>query len=154
MSTLSLSTRYSLGIYTALVGYFFLMKLLGLEEFTEFRLFNFFIVMGGLFLVVKESMSKNPKSYMQNLFLAIKTSTKTMFLVSISLLVYLSWINPGYMEILENSLVWGRNLSVQQVVLAILIEGISSTYVLSFIIMQYMKNWTAERNDIISKTLF
>jgi hypothetical protein len=146
MPSTSITIRYSLGIYAGLILYFFIMKLLGLEQVTELRLFNFFIVLGGIYMLLKRNMEYNSTSYFQNLFLGFRTAALAIVMVSISLFVYLKAINPSFMAVLENSMVWGNHLTVFKVTLVIAIEGIASSFLLTYMVMQYMKNYNSTSN--------
>ena len=141
MNNIKLSLKYALGIYGALVAYFFIMKLAGLEHVTELRLFNFFIVLGGLYLLLKENMTKNTSNYFQNLFLGFRTAGLAIVMTVLSLFIYLEAIDPSFMNVLESSMVWGNDLTMFQVSLTIGIEGIASSYLLTYMVMQYMKNF-------------
>lgn len=141
MKKVSLSLRYAVGIYAMLVTYFFSMALLGLEEVTELRLFNFFIVMGGIYLLLRKNMQENSSNYFRNMFLGFQTGATAIALTAISLFIYLKVINPSFIEVMEHSMVWGNHLSVFQVTIAIAIEGIASCLLLTYMVMQYMKNF-------------
>lgn len=143
MPTTSISFRYSIGIYLSLIAYFFIMKILGLEHVTELRLFNFFIVLGGIYLLIKRNMEQNGMRYFQNLFLGFRTGATAIVLTAVSLFFYLKIIDPSFMEVLETSMIWGNQLSPFQVTLAIAIEGVASSFLLTYMVMQYMKNWSS-----------
>jgi hypothetical protein len=141
MNNMKMSLRYALGIYGTLVTYFFSMKLLGIGEITQLRLFNFFIVMGGIYLLLRRNMKENNDNYFQNLFLGFRTGAMAIVLTVVSLFVYLKAINPAFIEVMEHSMIWGNHLSVFQVTVAIGIEGIASSFLLTYMVMQYMKNF-------------
>jgi hypothetical protein len=141
MNNMKMSLRYALGIYGTLVTYFFSMKLLGIGEITQLRLFNFFIVMGGIYLLLRRNMKENNDNYFQNLFLGFRTAAMAIVLTVVSLFVYLKAINPAFIEVMEHSMIWGNHLSVFQVTVAIGIEGIASSFLLTYMVMQYMKNF-------------
>lgn len=144
MKNTKLTLKYALGIYGALIAYFFIMKIAGLEHFTQMRLFNFFIVLGGLYLLLRENMRNNTSNYFQNLFLGFRTAGLTIILTVVSLFIYLKAIDPSFMNVLESSMVWGNELTMFQVCLTIGIEGIASSYLLTYMVMQYMKNFNEE----------
>ncbi|MDX5429030.1 MAG: hypothetical protein LPK46_11215 [Bacteroidota bacterium] len=143
MTTRKLSLRFALFIYLGIVVFFLIMKVLGLESFTELRVFNFVIVLYGLYFLVRKNMDIHGTDYFENLFLAFRTSALSILFTIISLILYLSWIDPAFMRVLEDSLLWGRDLSVIQVAMAIGVEGLASSFILAFMVMQYMKNYIA-----------
>lgn len=142
----NLILKYSLGMYAGLVGYFFMMRFFGMYEVVELRLFNLFIVIAGLYLLLKENMDHGYKGYLHNIFLGFKTISITMILIAISLLVYLQFINPGFKAFLADAMLWGRNLSMAQIALAITIEGISSGFIITFMAMQYLKDYAGKKS--------
>ena len=132
--------RYSIGMFIGLIAYFFLIKILGFEDITQLRLFNFIIMLVGLHRLIKRNMSQFSTSYFGNLFLAFRTAALTIVMVIVSLFIYLNWIDPSFLLVLEDSLGWGNNLGLIQVLAAVTIEGMASSFLLSYIIMQYMKS--------------
>ena len=133
--------RYAFGMYLSLVVYFFLIKILGFEMVTELRLFNFIIMLIGLHRLIKTNMALNTTSYFSNLFLGFRAAALTIVMIIVSLFVYVTWIDPSFLVVLEHSLGWGKNLEVPQILAAIAIEGLSSSFLLSYIIMQFMKSY-------------
>lgn len=130
----------ALKIYIGIVIYFFLMKILGLEDMTELRLLNFLIVVWGVNSAIKQNLFKNHNnSYLTNLSIGFSTSFFSVLAIVFSLIFYITFINVNLLYIMENSHIWGRNLSLGKVVFAILIEGLASSVICTFIMMQYWK---------------
>ena len=132
--------KYAAGMYIALVAYFFIIKVLGFEMITELRLFNFIIMLAGLYQLIKSNMTLNTIDYFNNLFLGFRAAALTILMIIVSLFVYITWIDSTFLLVLEHSLGWGKNLGIGQILAAITIEGLSSSFLLSYIIMQYMKS--------------
>jgi len=116
------------------------MKLLGLENISELRALNFLIVVWGINASVKKNIiENNDNTYLTNLFVAFSTSFFAVLAVALSLIFYITFIDYELIHVMENSSFWGNNLSLGLVVFAILIEGLASSVICSFIIMQYWK---------------
>jgi len=129
-------------IFAGIVLFFFLMKLFGLDEFTELRLLNFIFVFWGINSAIKKNIFKNGNNnYLENLSLGFRTSFLAILLLIFSLTIYLFYINPSFIHVMENSKIWGNNLTPPLIAFAIFIEGISSSLVCTFILMQYWKNY-------------
>ena len=127
-------------IYLGIVLFFFLMKLLKLEHYTEFRLLNFIFVLWGINSAIKKNILKNNhNNYFENLYVGFSTSFLAMILLSFSLIIYLSYINPSFIQVIENLKIWGNHLTIPLITFAIFIEGISSSLICTFILMQYWK---------------
>lgn len=128
-------------IFVSIVLFFFFMKLLELDHLTELRLLNFIFVFWGVNSAIKKNFLENQNSaYLQNLFIGFFTSCAAVIMTSISLTVYLFYIEPSFIEVLENSTIWGDSLTPPLMSFAIMIEGVASSMICTFIVMQYWKN--------------
>jgi hypothetical protein len=135
----------ALKIVLGVILYFFAMKLLGLESTSELRFLNFIFVAWGINSSIKSNIKKNQDTlYISNLFIGVSTSIIAMGIILIGLIMYVSLINTGFISTLEDLHLWGKNLSIPFIVFAIIIEGIASAVIFSFIIMQYWKNHSTQ----------
>lgn len=133
--------KNALKIYLGVVLFFFLMKLLGLDDITELRVLNFGFVFWGVNSVIKENIFKNNNTnYLQNLFLGLFTSLASVFFILISFTIYLHYIEPSFIQVVEDSTLWGNDLTPTLIAVAIFMEGMASSVVCSFIVMQFWKN--------------
>ncbi|MDT8418565.1 MAG: hypothetical protein RQ864_12230 [Lutibacter sp.] len=129
-------------IYFGIVLFFFLMKFLNLEQITEFRLLNFIFVFWGSNNAIKKNIFTNHENdYVKNLYVGFATSFLAIILLGLSLNIYLSFIDPTLISTIENLKIWGSNLNPILITFAILIEGISSSLICTFILMQYWKKY-------------
>lgn len=137
--------KNALKIVLGIVLYFFAMKLMGLENISELRFLNFLFVVWGINSAIKSNIHKNQDTfYISNLFIGVATSILAVGIILIGLITYVSIIEPGFITVLEHSFLWGSNLSLPLIVFAIAIEGIASSVICSFILMQYWKNYKIE----------
>lgn len=142
MDTSKIIINNALKIFIGIVVYFFLMKILGLENVTELRLFNFIIVVWGINSAIKQNLYRNHNNtYLTNLSIGFSTSFFAVLAVAFSLIFYITFINYELIHVMENSSVWGKNLSLGKIVFAILIEGLASSVICTFVIMQYWKKY-------------
>jgi hypothetical protein len=142
MTSSKIIINNALLIFGGILGFFLLMKILGLENVSELRFLNFGFVLWGINRAIKTNMDTNKESlYLNNFSVGIGTSVLAVGLSIIGLIIYVDFINPGFMAVLENSAFWGQNLSLGLVVFALAIEGIASSVICSFILMQYYKNY-------------
>ncbi len=140
MDTSKIIIRSTIKIYLGIIIYFFLMKLLGLENISELRVLNFLIVVWGVNSSVKKNIiENNDNEYLTNLSIAFSTSFFAILAIAFSLVFYITFINYNLIHVMENSSLWGNDLSLGHVVFIILIEGLASSIICSFIIMQYWK---------------
>lgn len=128
--------------YVLIVVYFFVMKIFGLDEIVELRSLNFLFVIWGVNATVKEIILNNKNSdYLSNFGQGIATSLIAVGMTVISLIVYIGFIDSELLQLMENSLVWGNQLSLAEVIFAIAVEGAASSVICSLIVMQYWKNY-------------
>ena len=149
MGTNKIIIKNSLKIVLGIVVYFFLMKLLGLESVSQLRFLNFLFVVWGINTAIKNNILKNKDTfYISNLFIGVATSIMAVAIVLVCLITYVSVIEPEFISVLESSFLWGSNLSLPLIIFAITIEGIASSVICSFILMQYWKNYKVDNYAI------
>lgn len=133
------SLKYALYIFIGLIFYFGLMKLLGLHQVAELRIFNFIFVAIGVYTCIKNNMSLGNTSYLQNLILGFITAAIAIILFTFSVLIYLHFIDPDFVNELMGNRTWYTGPNPSYVALAIFSEGIASSFIISFASMQYLK---------------
>lgn len=142
MSTNKIILTNALLIYSFIIVFFLLMKILGLDNVSELRFINFLFVLWGINRAIKTNINyNNENSYFNNFYIGIITSVIGVGLTIFGLIIYVSFIEANFMIVLENSSFWGNKLSLIMVVFALAIEGIASSVICSFILMQYYKNY-------------
>ena len=142
MSSTKIIINNALLIFTGIVGFFLLMKILGLDHVSELRFLNFAFVLWGINNAIKTNINANKESlYFNNFAVGIGTSIVAVGFTIIGLIFYVAFINPSLINILEDTGFWGQNLSLGLIVFALAIEGIASSVICSFILMQYYKNY-------------
>lgn len=141
MSSTKIIINNALLIFGGIVGFFFLMKIFGLDNISELRLLNFVFVLWGINRAIKTNINVNKETfYLNNLSVGIGTSILAVGLTVLGLIIYVDYIDNSFLSVLEDSFFWGSNLTLPLVVFALLIEGVASSVICSFILMQYYKN--------------
>jgi hypothetical protein len=127
-------------------GFFFLCKAFGLEENPFLRFLNLVFVLVGIREAVKTNVFKNKEtSYAQNAGVAFGTSILGVLLSTIGVVIYIEFINPDFLEAMNNSFLIGGNLSIYELAFTLVIEGLASSVVGSLIVMQFYKNHNKEQ---------
>jgi hypothetical protein len=122
------------------------MKISGLEGNSELRFLNFVFVFWGINNAIKSNIIHNGETlYVRNLAIGIGTSALAVGISVVGLIIYVSFINPAFIEIIQESFLWAGNVTLPLLVFALLIEGIASSVISSFILMQYYKNYSPQR---------
>lgn len=141
MSKTKIIFKHAMLITLLIGGFFFLSKLIGQENNPYLRFLNIVFVIVGIRQAIKTSIEKNNETnYATNYGIAIGTSALGVIFSTIGVLIYVSLINPNFLNKLNNSFLIGGNLSVYELVFTLIIEGLASSIVGSLIIMQYFKN--------------
>lgn len=140
----------ALFIFAGIVGFFFLMKILGLDHVSELRFLNFAFVLWGINKAIKANIKTNKEtSYFLNFLIGTGTSILAVGLTILGLIIYVSFIDGDFLTILEDSSFWGKNLSLPLVIFALAIEGIASSVTCAFVLMQYYKNHKVSETVIV-----
>ncbi len=142
---------YALFTGAALIAYFLIMKLFGLETNFYLRIFNFVIMTGGIYFLYRNTFHRGENEhvgYLQGLMLGAKLTTIAVVLFMVFLGIYIKFIDPGFMTVLDDTGIWSvDNVSLTQTMLGILIEGLASGYIISFVLMQFFKSSIPSRDS-------
>lgn len=132
---------YSAFINLGLIAYFFLLKLLGMDTIFELRYFNAVIVFFGLYSVIKKALNSAPDNYyLTGLATGFLTTITTVVSITLFLFFYTTFVDPNLIDLLAQSGIFSAKLTPFILSLIILVEGIASGLIFSFILMQYMRS--------------
>ncbi|WP_310556103.1 hypothetical protein [Flavobacterium sp.] len=141
---MSLSKEFNNGIliFISIGIYFLLMELLGLSDVFYLRLLNIFIVIYFLNKTIKSNFNEGKTEYLDNLISGTLTSLIGVVLSVVGLLIYISMKGGDeYMKKLSaNFLFGGGEPSMNQYCIGLLFEGIASSIIITFTLMQYWKD--------------
>lgn len=141
------NTGIRVGFYTLLgfIGYFLLMKLLGLTHITELRYLNFFILLSGILYGYKQYQKDNGKiPFLSGFGLGMMITGISVVLFSAFLFIYFSGIDPHLLATLKSSApaMVSEYLTPSLAALSVLFEGLSSGLIMNFVLIQYYKSTT------------
>ncbi len=136
------SINYGLRTAVGLIAYFLIMKLLGFETNFFLRVFNFFILIGGTYLMFRSAVaSGKPFTYLEGLAFGFTLTITAVITFILFMALYTGIFDPNFVTVLESSGMWGSQLTLQQAAFAIFIEGMASGAIISFSWMQYFKKY-------------
>jgi len=129
-------------IFILLASYFLTVDIFGLSDSLLLRMFNVVIVYFGVNRCIKNRIRDGNNTYLGCLGGGVLTSFIGVSLSIIGLAVYIVvFRGPEYISELAPSVISGNGAhSVFQFCVALLVEGLASSIVLSFILMQKWKN--------------
>jgi len=140
MSQRKIIIKNALLIVLMISGFFFLSKLLGQED-PYLRFLNIVFVILGIRQAVKESIAKNGvTNYGLNFGSAFATGALSVLISSVGVLLYIEFISPEFLDLMNNNFLIGGDLDVFEVFFSLMIEGLASSIVGALIVMQFFKN--------------
>ncbi len=137
----NIGIRWGIITFILLSAYFFLMKIFGLVHVVELRFLNSFIMFFGCYKSIKTT-KQNLKNfgYFKGIGVGSLNALVSSALFTIFGIVYITLIEPGFIAELKTNEPLGLYLDGFLAVIQILIEGVISGFIFSFIIMQWMKD--------------
>lgn len=131
-----------LKVFTLLGLYFVILDILGYSNVEFLKMGNAFFLLGGMNKAIQEKIAEGKHDYFEKVKAALGTAVIGVGLSIIGLMAYLSFmVTPDQMNDLASPLIsFGAKSSTVTFVIAMLFEGMASSVILTFIIMQYYKN--------------
>ena len=144
---------FGIYMFISMVALFFLMKLVGLEKVTELRLLNIVIAILFSNRLAKNNINSGTQrsSYLGNLSSLMVANLIAVFASALGLMIYGTVIDKGLMDVIGNGFFLGENLTINQVAIAVILEGSASAAIVSFSLMQYWKNTVSNVKSVERK---
>lgn len=131
-------------IWVALLIYFVVMLSSNLLQSEIAWIMNILILGAGLMLMYRYYRSRTQLTvdYLPGLTLGIVTTIISVFLYAITVLIWLDVLDPGRIDILKKNILFlgGDQVTAFKAFISILIEGICSGILISYMLMQYYKS--------------
>lgn len=129
-------------IFVGIGIYFLVMELLGLSHLFFLRMLNIFIVIYFLNKTIKSNYNEGKIDYLENLISGTLTSLIGVVLSVVGLLIYISMRGgDAYLaKLSQNFLFGGGTPSMNQYCIGLFFEGIASSIIITFTLMQYWKD--------------
>jgi len=137
-------------VYIVIAILFGIMELLNLQDQIYLRLLNFIPVIWGINKTIKDNYKDHMDGYFTNLASGILTGLVALVLVLISFMIYVEI--QGEQQYLrrfaESYIFGGGDPSVYQFCIGLALEGIASSVIVSFALMQYWKDKVEKINKV------
>ncbi|WP_264543820.1 MULTISPECIES: hypothetical protein [Flavobacterium] len=129
-------------IFISIGIYFLLMELLGLSDVFLLRLLNIFIVVYFINKTIKSNYREGKREYLENIISGSLTSLIGVALSVAGLLAYISMKggNDYLANLSKNFLFGGGEPTMYQYCIGLLFEGVASSIIITFTLMQYWKD--------------
>ena len=145
---MKLSKEFLNGFYIFIcIGiYFLIMELLGLSDVFLLRLLNIVIVVFFLHKTIKSNYQEGKVNYLENIVSGTLTSLIGVVLSVAGLFIYVSMRGgDAYLANLSGNFLFGGGTpSIHQYCIGLLFEGIASSIIINFTLMQYWKDKTVK----------
>lgn len=128
-------------MFLCLMGFFFLMKALGLATNLNLRMINFIIQFTLVFYAMRMyRRSVRPEAFsFGNTFLAgVRASVPAVLGFALFQLLYLKFLNPGFMLYIEQTAPFGEYLSPGAVALLLVFEGMTGALFSAYVGMRIL----------------
>lgn len=142
MKTRTNTIKISIYMFLSIVAFFLVMKLTNLEQYTELRFLNaLFVIYFSSRLAHVNLIENNNINYLVNLGSVFVANSLNVLLCCLSFFFYLKVIDPGFIKIVESSMLWGHHLTAFRIAFGVFIEGHAASIIISFGVMQYWKSY-------------
>jgi len=142
--------NYGLKIAAGLIGYFVLMRVIGLHHHVELRLLNLGILVAGIYFALKKFKETHGQhiNYFRALITGVSTSAIASILFALFLFIYMKVDEAMMQSIVENEPM-GHYLNAYMSAFIVALEGVFSGLLVTFVLINYVT--TDDVNDPISK---
>jgi hypothetical protein len=145
------SVKY--GFYTglSLILYFLIMKIFDFHRNLDLHYLNiFFLFFGLLFSIRKIKLFSGELKYLEGLKIGIIVTIISILMLNLFMLFYEFFVDPSFLKLLQEKISFGyvESPAVTSFIVfgLIFIEGLSSGFILTYMLMQYFKNDYSKTN--------
>ncbi len=130
---------YGLRIAAGLIGFFLIMKLVGLSHHVELRLLNLFILSGGVYMALKRFKQSHSDrlNYFRGLITGVATSAVGSLVFAFFLFLYMQLDSEMMQFIIENEPM-GRYMNPYIASFIVALEGVFSGLLVTFVLINYV----------------
>lgn len=139
--------RYGGIIAVSLVGYFLLMKLLGLHQYPAFSIFNAVLFGGGIYLAIQNHQKEHPHSKYQDLWqVGFMSGAVATLLFTAFMAVYMYQIDSMFADQVLKSWNIHFNTGVLIILFSMVLMGLSTSVVCALTFLQrFKRSWNPNK---------
>lgn len=138
--------NYGLKVAGGLIIFFVFMRLIGYGNHIELRLLNLFILVAGIYYAIKKFKQTHEDSlnYFRALVTGVATGAVASAIFAAFMFIYLM-LDPSLMQSIVENETMGRYLNPYMISFIVLLEGVFSGLLVTFILINYVT--TDDVND-------
>lgn len=141
--------KYGVLMFLLIGGFFLLVNYIGYGHITELRLVNIlFVVIVSNLLARRNWIDDSGVEYVGNFLSVLTANIVNVVLCMVGFILYISLFDPDYISTISSGLLWNSDSSLTQVLIALFFEGMASSVVVSFTVMQYWKSRRRQHHTI------
>lgn len=126
-----------------------MMNYIGYGHVTELRIVNIlFVVLFSNLLAKRNWIDDARVEYLGNFLSVLSANIINVVLCMIGFILYTGLFDPDYISSISSGILWDANSSLAEVLIAIFFEGMASSAVVSFSVMQYWKSKKRQHRTI------
>jgi len=131
--------NYGLKVAAGLIGFFIFMRLIGYGNHIELRLLNLFILVAGIYFALKKfkATHEDNLNYFRALVTGVATGAIASAIFAAFLFVFLL-VDPSLMQSIVENETMGRYLNPYMISFIVLLEGVFSGLLVTFILINYV----------------
>jgi hypothetical protein len=145
------SVGLKIGLLTslALLGYFFIMKALGLSHIIELRIFNFLILGLGICYGIHKLKNElhEENFYLKGLMEGLLITVVALLPFAVFISFYLEYFDVELLKHIKSSLASGEYINGFSIFFVIGMEGMASGAIITYCAMQYFKSVWSEKEQ-------
>lgn len=143
--------NYGLKIAAGLIGYFVLMRIIGLHHHVELRLLNLLILVAGIYFALRKFKETHGQhiNYFRALVTGVATGAIASIVFALFLFIYMKVDEEMMRSIVENEPM-GHYLNAYMSAFIVALEGVFSGLLVTFVLINYVN--TDDVNDPIGKS--
>lgn len=136
-------------MFLSIGGFFLLMNYIGYGHVTELRIVNvLFVVLFSNLLAKRNWIDDARVEYLGNFLSVLSANIINVVLCMIGFILYTGLFDPDYISSISSGILWDANSSLAEVLIALFFEGMASSAVVSFSVMQYWKSKKRQHRTI------
>jgi hypothetical protein len=146
-----ISENYGLKIAAGLIGFFLIMKVVGLGHHVELRLLNLFILTAGIFFGLKKfkETHEDHLNYFRALVVGVAMASIGSIIFALFLFIWMKLDNDMMTAIIENEPM-GRYLNAYIASFVVVLEGAFSGLLVTFVLINWVT--TDDVNDPVGES--
>ncbi len=136
-------------IFIGIAVLFLIVEAAGLKHQIYLRLVNFVFVIYGVNRTIQGNFKDHIDGYFTNLLAGIFTALVSLVLGIFSFMAYLEYKGgEAYLHNFEDSYIFGGKPDISSFCIGLAVEGVASSVIVTFAIMQYWKDKVEKINEV------